>query len=109
MREGPTGLTRNGFSPVVRVSHVCYSRRMGDVASRELRNQTRDVLRRVAAGERVRITVNGRPVAVLAPVENRPRWMPRAEFVRRLVQADPGLTDELAELVPDTTDDVGDV
>jgi prevent-host-death family protein len=79
---------------------------MGDVASRELRNQTRDVLRRVAAGERVTITVNGRPVAVLAPVENRRRWVTRDEFVRRLVQADPDLASELADLNPDTTDDL---
>jgi len=37
------------------------------VASRALRNDTRGVLRRVEAGEHVIITVNGRPVAVLAP------------------------------------------
>lgn len=44
---------------------------MSEVASRELRNDTAGVLRRVRAGEDVTITVSGRPVAVLTPV--RPR------------------------------------
>ena len=54
------------------------------------------------------ITVDGRPVAVLAPIEGRKRWMPREEFVRRVLrhQADPGLLAELRELAPDTTDDL---
>jgi prevent-host-death family protein len=81
---------------------------MSEVASRDLRNRTRQLLDRVAAGERLTITVDGRPVAVLGPVASRPRWMSRDEFVRRVVehQADPGLTRELAALAPDTTDDL---
>ncbi len=78
---------------------------MSEVASRELRNATRDVLRRVEAGERVTITVNGRPVAQLGPISPQGRWMRREEFLRRLVQADAGLAGTLAELAPDTTDD----
>ena len=79
-----------------------------DVASRELRNNTRSVLDRVAAGESVTITVDGRPVAVLRPTGRRPRWLPRAEFVHRIVehQADPALADELRDLATDTTDDL---
>ena len=46
---------------------------MADVSSRDLRNHTADVLRRVEAGERVLISVNRRPVAELVPLE-RPRW-----------------------------------
>ena len=46
---------------------------VGEVASRELRNDTRGVLRRVEAGEHVVITVDGRPVAVLACLEPGPR------------------------------------
>ena len=38
-----------------------------DVASRELRNNTRELLDRVEAGETITITVEGRPVAVLQP------------------------------------------
>jgi prevent-host-death family protein len=81
---------------------------MAEVASRELRNNTRGVLQRVETGEDVVITVDGRPVAVLHPLDRRPRWVPRSEFVRHLLgnQADPGLTDDLAELTPDTTDDL---
>jgi prevent-host-death family protein len=79
-----------------------------DVASRELRNNTRSVLDRVAAGESVTITVDGRPVAVLRPAGRRPRWLARAEFVHRIVehQADPALADELRGLATDTTDDL---
>lgn len=81
---------------------------MSEVASRELRNNTRALLDRVEAGEAVTITVDGRPVAVLQPVGRRPRWLAREEFVRRIGsrQADPALAGELAELAPDTTDDV---
>ncbi|HEY8693100.1 MAG TPA: type II toxin-antitoxin system prevent-host-death family antitoxin [Chloroflexota bacterium] len=80
---------------------------MAEIASRELRNRTAEVLRRVEQGESVTITVNGRPVAVLEPVHGR-RWMPKAEFISKVlsVQADPGLTRELAVLIPDTTDDL---
>ncbi|MFN0156331.1 MAG: type II toxin-antitoxin system Phd/YefM family antitoxin [Gaiella sp.] len=81
---------------------------MGEIASRELRNDTRGVLDRVAAGEVVTITVAGRPAAVLTPVGAKPRFVPREEFVRRLTprQADAQLLAELRSLSPDTTDDL---
>lgn len=81
---------------------------MSEVASRELRNDTRGLLRRVEAGEDVTITLDGRPVAVLRPVSTRRRWMPREELLQRLSrhQADPGLTSELRRLAPDSTDDL---
>jgi prevent-host-death family protein len=81
---------------------------MTEVASRDLRNNTRGLLDRVEAGEAITITIDGRPVAVLQPVGRRPRWLAREEFVRRVLphQADPGLAGELAELAPDTTDDI---
>lgn len=81
---------------------------MSEIASRELRNHTRDLLLRVEAGEAVTITVDGRPVAVLQPVSRRPDWLPRSEFVRLIgaQQADPALKRELAEMAPDTTDDL---
>ena len=80
---------------------------MSEVASRELRNNTRALLERVEAGEAVTITVDGRPVAVLQSVGRRAAWLSRDEFVRRIVskQADPGLAVELRDLAPDTTDD----
>lgn len=83
---------------------------MGEVPSRELRNDTAGVLRRVQDGERVTVTVNGRAVAELMPVQrSRRRWIGRADLVARLgrAQADPGLRDDLARLAGDTTDDLG--
>ena len=72
---------------------------MADVSSRELRNRTADVLRRVEAGERVRISVNRRPVAELVPLD-RPRWASGAAIERILNEtpADAGLLDDLAAI-----------
>jgi prevent-host-death family protein len=80
---------------------------VAEVASRELRNNTRALLDRVEAGEAITVTIDGRPVAVLQPVGRRPRWLPRDEFVRRVVahQADAALRAELRQLAPDATDD----
>jgi prevent-host-death family protein len=85
---------------------------MSDVASRELRNDTSGVLRRVQEGEDVVITVNGRGVARLVPLQKGRRgWLPKTELVRRLrlVQADSSLRDDLAELAGDSTDDLGPI
>ncbi len=81
---------------------------MTEIASRELRNQTRALLDRVANGERITVTVNGRPVAELAPLAERPRWMTRGRFVRDVLvhQADAGLAADLASLADETTDDL---
>ncbi|MGI9000335.1 MAG: type II toxin-antitoxin system Phd/YefM family antitoxin [Pseudonocardia sp.] len=84
----------------------------GEIASRELRNDTAGVLRRVQAGERMTVTVNGRPVAELVPVQRTGRaWIRRDELVARLrrAQADPGLRADLARLAGDTTDDIGPI
>lgn len=88
---------------------ICYTAAVGLVASRDLRNDTAGLLRRVEAGEEVVITVRGRPVAELVPLRRTPnRWLPWAELVRRLPasQADPALRDDLARLAGDTTDDL---
>lgn len=81
---------------------------MTEVASRELRNQTRALLDRVAAGERITITIQGRPVAELTPVALRQTWMSRERFVNQVLafQADAGLASELAQLSDETTDDL---
>lgn len=81
-----------------------------EVASRDLRNDTAGVLRRVRSGERVTVTVNGRPVAELIPVQrSRRSWIGRDDLVARLrsAQADPGLRADLDRLAGDTTDDLG--
>jgi prevent-host-death family protein len=85
---------------------------MADIAARELRNHTADVLRRVEAGEQVTITSRGRPVAELTPVRPVRRTpIARAELTRRLsrTQADSGLREDLASLAGDTTDDLGSI
>ncbi len=84
---------------------------MTEVASRELRNDTAGVLRRVDAGEDVTITANGRPVARLVPVRHSGRrWLTKGEFLARLTgaQADPALRDDLREIAGETTDDLAD-
>lgn len=79
-----------------------------DVPARDLRNHVSAILRRVEAGERLRVTVSGRPVAELVPLASRPGSMPWEEFERDLgeARADAGLARQLGELIPETTDDV---
>jgi prevent-host-death family protein len=81
---------------------------MTDIPARELRNNVSGVLRRVESGERLRVTVSGRPVAELVPLPRRPRSIQWNDFLQGGDEwrADPGLADELMRLVPDTTDDV---
>ncbi|HZJ27950.1 MAG TPA: type II toxin-antitoxin system prevent-host-death family antitoxin [Acidimicrobiia bacterium] len=81
---------------------------MTEVASRELRNQTRALLDRVAGGEHITITVEGRPVAELAPITHRPQWMRRDDFARHVLthRADPDLAVELSSLADESTDDL---
>jgi prevent-host-death family protein len=80
-----------------------------EIAARELRNSTAEVLRRVEAGDEIVITTRGKPVAALVPLaQERRRWLPRAELARRLevAQADSGLRADLARLAGETTDDL---
>ena len=80
---------------------------MADVASRDLRNNTRALLDRVEAGESVTITVDGRPVATLEPARRRPRFVSRDVFVNEVMthRADAGLLADLRDLGPGDTDD----
>lgn len=95
------------MNTVLRMSLQSYDVGMAEIAVRELRNDTAEVLRRVEGGEDVTITVRGRPVARLTPVDPRRRALPRAEFVARMsgFQADPGLREQLRELVGEMTDE----
>jgi prevent-host-death family protein len=83
-----------------------------EVSVRDLRNHTSEVLRRVEAGESATVTVDRRPVARLVPLkrEGRPRSMPMRDLIAQLLEigggADPGLRDELREMLPGTTDDI---
>jgi prevent-host-death family protein len=72
-----------------------------EVASRELRNDTAGLLRRVEEGERVVITRRGKPVADLVPhMERSGRWLSPSEVmeIRGLTASDPTWAAELAEM-----------
>ena len=82
---------------------------MSSVASRDLRNHTAEVLRQVADGTRMTITVNGRPVAEIGPVPAiRPQFFSRADLIGLIEEypADPKLTRDLEILAGETTDDL---
>lgn len=91
---------------------MCYSLNMsktGEISLRELRNDISEVLRRVEAGERLRVTVDRRAVAQLVPLPHRREAVSFGEYAAwRLAGggADADLARELAEMVPDTTDDL---
>jgi prevent-host-death family protein len=82
---------------------------MSTVASRELRNHTAEVLRQVANGTRVTVTVNGTPVAEISPVRGaRSQFFTKAQLMDLITrhQADPGLARDLQQLAGETTDDL---
>ena len=55
---------------------MCYIGEMSEVGLRELRQNASELVRRAEGGEKVTITVAGRPAAVLGPVASRTwrRW-----------------------------------
>ncbi|MBI1759407.1 MAG: type II toxin-antitoxin system Phd/YefM family antitoxin [Actinobacteria bacterium] len=89
-----------------------YARSMNTtsvIPSRDLRNHTADVLRRVEAGEEIEILHNNRPIAKLVPLRTRRRWIPATEVLARLNALGPdrtGAADELRDTLTDTTDDL---
>ena len=61
---------------------------MKTIPQRELRNRISRVLREVEAGERMRITVDGRPVADLVPVGGvRRTFVPKDDIIALLRRA----------------------
>jgi len=72
-----------------------------EISVRELRNHTAQVVSAVRAGERLSLTVNGTPVADIAPhASDRSPWIPSASL-RTIVEeagADDSLLDDLAEV-----------
>ena len=67
---------------------MCYSSKMTEVPSRELRNNTRDLITRANKGETIVITVDGIPMAELQPVPSKPKWVRKEIFFADFVQAD---------------------
>jgi prevent-host-death family protein len=90
----------------------CYIRStIVEVASRELRNETAGLLRRVEAGETVVITRRGKAVADLVPHRESPDWITPEQVLAIAVgsAADPGLRRDLERIAGDTTDDLGPI
>lgn len=52
---------------------------MATIPQKELRNKVGEVLRRAEAGEKITITVSGRPVAQLGPARTR-QWVPSSQL-----------------------------
>lgn len=97
----------NGRRAVRLKCYVCST--MVEVASRELRNDTAGVLRRVEAGETIVITRRGKPVAELVPHRQKGTHWFSPEEVMAVIEhsaADPGLRADLERLAGDTTDDL---
>jgi prevent-host-death family protein len=83
---------------------------MRRIPQRELRNNVSGVLRDVAAGETLRITVRGVPVADLVPVRDEPgprRYVPREDLLRAFgdLRLDEAFVQGFLADVADATDD----
>jgi prevent-host-death family protein len=82
-----------------------------EIPSRELRNDTAGLLRRVEEGEKLVITRRGKPVADLVPHREQVRWLGPDEVMEIVTRfsADPSLRGDLERLAGDTTDDLGPI
>lgn len=71
---------------------------MPEIPQKTLRNEIGEILRRAEAGEEFTITVSGRPVAKLGPLEDRREWVP-ASVLEDLwkLPVDENLADDLRE------------
>ncbi len=68
---------------------------MATIPQKDLRNHVGEVLRRAEAGERITITVSGRPVAELGPL-GRARWVATDDLGELWeLPPDPALADDL--------------
>ncbi len=81
---------------------------MREIPQRELRNNVAAVLREVEAGERLRVTVRGRPVADLVPITVRKRGFSPEEVVGVVTEAplDPGFAADVDRVAGATIDEL---
>jgi prevent-host-death family protein len=85
---------------------------MATVPSRDLRNDTAGILRRVEAGEELTVTRGGRPIAKIIPLRRPRRPLRRDELLSILHEAplDPGFREDRETwIAPETTDDLGPI
>lgn len=99
----------NAQAPSILADTVALVLRLAKVKTipvRELRNNVSAVLRDVESGERFTVTANGREVARLVPLDERPTFRPWAWFLESR-HGDQDLLRDIADAVgPETTDDV---
>jgi prevent-host-death family protein len=70
---------------------------MPTIPQKQLRNEIGEILRRAEAGEVFTITVSGRPVAQLGPIERR-RWVPSEQLgVLSTMPVDPTLARDIED------------
>lgn len=79
-----------------------------EIPQRELRNDVARVLREVAGGARLTMTVRGKPVAELVPVGSSRRSVPRREILEILREAplDRGFAHDLEAVVGATIEEL---
>jgi len=81
---------------------------MRSIPQRELRNDITRILREVEAGESVEVTVDGRPVARLVPIDRRRTWVPREQILAIIERAplDPRFSADIDAALDQTIDDL---
>jgi prevent-host-death family protein len=79
-----------------------------EIGVRTLRNRTTEVIAAVESGERVTLTVRGKPIADIVPHGQRTRWLSGETLQRELADrsADPELASDLAALAGQTLDEL---
>jgi len=81
---------------------------MREIPQRDLRNNVSAVLREVEEGHSLRITVRGRPVADLVPIQAKKRGLSAEEVGRLVADAplDPGFIGDVAAVVGERIDEL---
>jgi len=79
-----------------------------EIPQRELRNDIAKVLREVASGRSLRVTVRGRPVADLVPVSEARGFVTRSEFEPILLEdpLDQAFFDDVRAALSSTIDEL---
>ena len=73
---------------------------LSHVGIRELRNQVAAIVRRAAAGERILVTSDGKPVAMLGPIEPSPGGVTLDDLISSGLVQPPGRLDHPEEPKP---------
>lgn len=79
-----------------------------EIPQRELRNDIAEILREVASGRSLRVTVRGRPVADLVPISEARAFVARSEFESILLEdpLDQAFFDDVRAALGSTIDEL---